>query len=89
MKFYEQKEPYCLIKAKDEEDMRMVFAQEIDGYILEDPDLFNLQEISKNDAYKTFSRATDEDGNSVGKAEIDEVFNSDISEVLSVSRELI
>lgn len=89
MKFYEHKEPYCLIKAKDEDDMRNIFAQEINGDILEYPESFTLEEISKQDAYSTFSKAVDEDGNPVGKSEIDEVFNSDRSEVLSVSRELI
>lgn len=89
MKFYEQKDPYCLIKAKNEEDMRMVFAQEIDEDILKYPDSFNLQEISKNNAYKTFLMATDEDGNPVEKTEIDAVFYSLKSEVLSMSRELI
>lgn len=88
MKFYEQKEPYCLIKAQDDEDMKKIFAQEVDGDILEYPDLYQLREISAVEAYDIFSKATDEDGNPIDKTEIDSTFKSDVSEVLAVSREL-
>ncbi|HCQ8740299.1 TPA: hypothetical protein OMH20_002644, partial [Enterococcus faecalis] len=47
------------------------------------------REISAEEAYDIYSKATDEDGNPIDKAEIDGTFNSDVSEVLAVSRELI
>lgn len=89
MKFYEQKKPYCLIKAKNDEDMKNIFAKEVNGDILEFPDLYQLREISAEEAYDIYSKATDEDGNPIDKAEIDSTFNSDVSEALAVSRELI
>ena len=50
MKFYEQKKPYCLIKAKNDEDMKNIFAKEVNGDILEFPDLYQLREISAEEA---------------------------------------
>lgn len=89
MKFYEQKEPYCLIKARNDEDMKLVFAREISEDIAVYSEMFQLKEVSQEDAYKTFSKATDEDGRPIEKAEIDEMFYSNVSEVLVVNRELI
>lgn len=89
MKFYEQKEPYCLIKAHNDEDMRNLFAQEVDVDILKYPGAYQLREISTKEAYDIFSKTTDEDGNPIDKKEIDAVFTSNTSEVLVIKREII
>lgn len=86
MKFFEQKEPFVLIKADDSSNAVDVFAREISEDILEYPEDFKLVEVSSEHAWSMYSNSTDEDGNKFSTAESKEIFINGNNELLCCSK---
>lgn len=89
MKYFEQTEPFILVKARDNEQLEKIVADQISEDILEYPDNFDFHEVTEKYALNRFSHAKDEDGNPVRRGEVEADFYSDLEFVLAVGRQLI
>lgn len=89
MKYFEQTEPFILVKARDKGKLVKVVAEEISEDILKYPETFDFQEVTEGYALNKFSQAKDEDGNPIERAEVETDFYSEKEFVLAVGRQLI
>jgi len=89
MKYFEQTEPFILVKARDKENLVKVVAEEISEDILKYPETFDFHEVTEGYALNKFSQAKDEDGNPIERADAKSDFYSEKEFVLAVGRQLI
>lgn len=89
MKYFEQKEPHCLIKAKTKQSAFLIYADEVMSGTLKEQLVFELLEVSEKEAYKSFEKSVDFDGNPLSKGNIDFDFYSNTEMILVVSRDLL
>lgn len=89
MKYFEQKEPYILIKAKRKQTALLLYADDVSKGILKNPFVFELSEVDERHAYKEFEKSKDFDGSSFSKSDIDFDFYSDSEMILVASADLL